>query len=761
MATIPPKKSTTPSHSRRPSANPTNSTSSSNINTTNPNRSPSRMSASGTATATGTGSAPNGINRARSVRSGVAPPSARAAARKPAAAKDDSAAEVAEARAEMNAKLEELQEQLQLAEDSTQNQQKQASVLQLKLDDALKEQSILDERVHEQSERIEELENEKKESLRARREFEQIYENERAAFMKEKEENITREEELQASVQRMKETLAQREMRAGLDDERKPSISRNSSFRRSMDFRTGDQSPGHEFAPSSMQRSDSRSSSKLVMQKDKIIEGLRLELAEAQIKLVEMENMGGGRLQELERTMYDVKMQNARLMEENESFQLLLSEKTLNGDFSHSEFLRPPSPGGIASTSAASRPTSRHANTQGNTLADELGSQIDESEISMMGGAGDDTTRKAQGEINSLRDQNKALTLYINNIISRLLQHEQFEQILDKTPDIIAGPHAASRRAQSAVNTDKDLPPPPPPKDSNEQAQENEQQQQQQQSMGFLQRARSVVTRPKPRPLSQATSDQPLQNHLQLPNRHENPTTAPQIPLGRSQSVRGGHRRANSEWAAGVVGNMYRGPANSGGGPISPGLGSPRERNSFFGPSASLTLGGGGSIIAGSRMPSGAAAAVPSTIAEKESLPTNINTTINPLQPQQQQRDSKILATTSSRNSVQSTTTTTQESIVTSSNEASTDTGAETSAPTSPPRSITSSGDRDSRVGAGGAIMMGTKMRPLRLVQEAAEEEQTRKQANRGSWFGWMNKGAGGTGAPGGSGRAASGEGGQ
>jgi hypothetical protein len=69
------------------------------------------------------------------------------------------------------------------------------------------------------------------------------------------------------------------------------------------------------------------------MQKDKIIESLRLELAEAQVKLVETENMGGGRMQDLEKILLETRMTNARLMEDNESFQLLLSEKTLNGDF--------------------------------------------------------------------------------------------------------------------------------------------------------------------------------------------------------------------------------------------------------------------------------------------------------------------------------------------------------------------------------------------------------------------------------------------
>ncbi len=42
-----------------------------------------------------------------------------------------------------------------------------------------------------------------------------------------------------------------------------------------------------------------------------------------------MENAGGGRQRELEKELLEARMANARLMEDNESYQLLLSEKTL------------------------------------------------------------------------------------------------------------------------------------------------------------------------------------------------------------------------------------------------------------------------------------------------------------------------------------------------------------------------------------------------------------------------------------------------
>ncbi|RMY48790.1 hypothetical protein D0863_15305 [Hortaea werneckii] len=812
------KKSTStpgaPGNVRRQSAQTTPTASSAAKDNATPNRSPSR--ATPQASGAGSNTAAAGVNRTRSVRNG-APVSARAAARgKPqqaAPAENDTAME--DMKADMQAKLDELQEKLQSAEQTYSDSQKQATLLQHKLDEAHKTQSVLEEQVHEHTERVEELENEKRESLRARRELESIYESERAQTMKEREERKEKEEEMQASMQRMKETLAQREMRAGLDDGSggsggagagsRPSASRGSSFRSgppTPNPQQGSESgSGGQFAPpGGLQRSDSRSSSKLVMQKDKIIEGLRLELAEAQIKLVEVENMGGGRMQDLQRQMYEVKMQNARLMEENESFQLLLTERTLHGEFSNSEFLRPPSNAG------GSRPPSRQPNQGGASLADELnGEDVDASFMTTTteGGAGagtttDDQAKRFQGEISSLKDQNKALTLYINNIISRLLQHEQFETILDKTPDLMSGgPNsnkASSQQARggttaAAANTDKDLPPPPPPKDEIKTTFDNLEGRRPQDSqpadeddqkpLGFLQRAKSVMSgggssgagnrSSRPRPVTQvpsASDQQKLQERIRAAEEEkvaagggvtENPDTAPRVPLGgglgRAGSVRGGgagHRRANSDWnAAGLVGNMFKGASSSSsgagwGGPLSPGLTSPTGsgpggRNSFFGGSGALTSQQSQAqqqpAAQTSRVSSGGTQQVP-TISETDGGSSG--------------KENAFPSTTTTNNNNNPTDHSESDPSSTSAAPGGGNSSSSTG-PSSPPRSTTSSGERD----RGGAVMMGSKPRPLRLVQEAKEDEAASKKANRGSWFGWMNKGTGSSGSGAGAGAGA------
>ncbi len=250
-------------------------------------------------------------------------------------------------------------------------------------------------------------------------------------------------------------------------------------------------------------------------------------------------------MHELEKALLETRITNARLMEDNESFQLLLSEKTLSGDFSKTDFM--------------------HTKGKLGSLAEELESAEGESE----------NYRRLEIEAKALKDQNKALTLYIENIIGRLLQHSEFENILDKTPDLMSG-----KPQPPPTNTDKELPPPPPAKDDEP-------------PPSMLQRARSVVggAGRRPRPVSLVPSQASTPS---APN--EDPSKAPSVPLSRSQSVRtsSGHRRSHSElsYAAPLVNQMYRGPPSTGSGApmMSPGF-TPTgmaPRTSYFGP-ANLT----------------------------------------------------------------------------------------------------------------------------------------------------------------------------
>jgi hypothetical protein len=291
--------------------------------------------------------------------------------------------------------------------------------------------------------------------------------------------------------------------------------------------------------------------------------------------VLEVENAGGGRMHELEKQLLETRMTNARLMEDNESFQLLLGEKTLNGDLSRGDFLRESSHGGELSPTGTGPSTS---------LADELESAED---------ADVEAVRRLEGEVTALRGENKALTLYINKIIGRLLTYKGFESVLGNDADgDAAGP-----------DTNKELPPPP----------ESDQPQ------GFLQRAKSVAmgSNRKPRPLSMMGPPPPINQQ----SVNEDPTTAPSIPLSRSTSNRmpsgsyTHHRRSASgvtqPGAADMVNKMVQ-PATTPNA-TSPSIVSPR--NSFFGlPINNPTATGAPNPV--SRVPSGQQ--VPTTNAIQE-----------------------------------------------------------------------------------------------------------------------------------------------
>ncbi|EKD12965.1 m serotype protein [Drepanopeziza brunnea f. sp. 'multigermtubi' MB_m1] len=511
-----------PASGRRPSTDPAVTSTASA-----PSRAPTRSPVPASATA-------NGVARSRSVRTGP-PMSARAAMQRPGAgASNLSSSNLAsdvddDARAETAAVLDDLKEQLRKTESASEQFQKQTQVLQSRLDEALQEQGKLEDKLHENEERLELLENEKRDALRQKREMESIYEAERSAMTKEREESANREEEMQTIIQRLKDSL---NARSSVDEEGR--ISRRSNNSSPIDS---------QFAPTSgLNRSDSRNNSKLLLQKDRLIESLRLELAEAQIKMMESENMGGGRMQEVERLLLEARMTNARLMEDNESYQLLLSEKTLTGDFAKSEFM------GSAShnVDALSALEGRAAPA---SLADELSSAGEDES---------DSYRRLESELKSAKDSNKALTLYINKIIERLLQHQDFEAILDQSSDFKPG-------AAGSSNNGKDLPPPPPPKE-------------QASGESILQRAKSVAMGGSRRPRPQSVM-QPPSSAL------TDPDTAPSIPFGRSASYRSGRPKSEqfTAGAANVVNQMYRGGAAS---PPLHGPQTPRHSQSFFAPPA-------------------------------------------------------------------------------------------------------------------------------------------------------------------------------
>ncbi|KAL8849520.1 MAG: hypothetical protein Q9221_005527 [Calogaya cf. arnoldii] len=484
-------------------------------------------------TGTGRSSPVRGVNGiARSARGSVKKPSQTLGQPNPSRTTSYDSQE-ADVRAENASLMEELRHRVQKAESVSEEYQRQLQSLQSRLNDSLQDHGRLEDQLHERDGKIADYENQAKLVARQRRELENNFAFERSAMLQDQSERKAVEEELRAVNQRLKDSLAERESRSP----RSPPG-------------TGNDDPAMAQPPP--QPTNSQQVAKEALQKDKLIESLRLELAGSQIKVVELENAGGSHMQELEKAMMETRITNARLMEENESFQLLLSEKTLNGDFTKTEVMQP-------------------SNTLG-SLAEELESAEGESE----------NYRRLESEAKALKDQNKALTLYIENIVGRLLSHKEFENVLEKSPDLMS-----SIARPGTSNKDKELPPPPPAKEEEP-------------APSLLQRARSVVNGPRrPRPLSFMAISTPPPAEAD-----EDASKLSSMPMARSQSESVRQDAQSDMSLAAPIGNqMYRGaPSTGSGGPLSPGI-SPNvgiARNPFFASAA-----GTSSSNPTSRAPSG------------------------------------------------------------------------------------------------------------------------------------------------------------
>lgn len=110
--------------------------------------------------------------------------------------------------------IDELKESLRKAETASEEYQRQLGMTQTRLDGVHLEQAKFEDRLHESSGTIQELEAEKKEASRRQREMESYYEVERNALMQEDAKHKIKHEELQATIRRLKDSLAQRETKA-------------------------------------------------------------------------------------------------------------------------------------------------------------------------------------------------------------------------------------------------------------------------------------------------------------------------------------------------------------------------------------------------------------------------------------------------------------------------------------------------------------------------------------------------------------------
>ncbi|KAJ3039302.1 hypothetical protein HK097_002869 [Rhizophlyctis rosea] len=131
---------------------------------------------------------------------------------------------------------------------------------------------------------------------------------------------------------------------------------------------------------------------------------------------------------------------NQVLMEENESYQLLLQDKTMNGDFLDSAFMARTARERGMSLSFVRGPVSipKHVTANTGSLADELGGgrKKEDDGREKTKEEYEKTVAELEKELQTAEDEIKALSLYISKIIGKLLADDKLEAALaQRVPD--------------------------------------------------------------------------------------------------------------------------------------------------------------------------------------------------------------------------------------------------------------------------------------------------------------------------------------
>ncbi|CAO3589753.1 unnamed protein product [Absidia cylindrospora] len=151
----------------------------------------------------------------------------------------------------------------------------------------------------------------------------------------------------------------------------------------------------------------------------------------------------------------NIKQLNQSLMEENESYQILLHEKTISGDFISDSIMQFEHDDYVTEN--------RHPKSSGPhglNLADEL-AMASSAQTDASKKQGLSTEEDLVGEIKALQDANRALQLYMNKILMRIVENKHLENILSidepskgtKPPTTIIKSSTSHTPVQAPTNT--------------------------------------------------------------------------------------------------------------------------------------------------------------------------------------------------------------------------------------------------------------------------------------------------------------------
>ncbi|KAF9196875.1 hypothetical protein BGZ50_005950 [Haplosporangium sp. Z 11] len=175
--------------------------------------------------------------------------------------------------------------------------------------------------------------------------------------------------------------------------------------------------------------------------REKLVSELRQQILDMNQDIIERQRNFTVRESELQTEIAQARELNKSLMEENESYQMLLHEKSMNGEFMQTSIMKNTGYDDELSGTSLGAQSSSSIN-----LADELNKAFERSPLS----TADRTVESLTEEVKTLKESNTALGLYISKILSRIMENPHLQAILaaDYSPQRTALPEPSAATPQ-------------------------------------------------------------------------------------------------------------------------------------------------------------------------------------------------------------------------------------------------------------------------------------------------------------------------
>jgi hypothetical protein len=194
----------------------------------------------------------------------------------------------------------------------------EVQILRQDLEDARVEQHRLEDELQLRREELETMHNQIRESYRSKLELQKLAEGEVLCSHCHVANTLQQQrlqEEKKAIVRSNSELSTQlKALRNNLQSDRSRDISRSSNEKERADT------------------AECTSFAATIREKDRLIDSLRLELADLEVRLAEQSSASLLRTRQVEDTLLQVKLENIRLAENVESYQMLLQDRILKGE---------------------------------------------------------------------------------------------------------------------------------------------------------------------------------------------------------------------------------------------------------------------------------------------------------------------------------------------------------------------------------------------------------------------------------------------